>query len=1178
MVGVQCTYRCTETKQLAYPCTVVYFVRQILNQTENVFIMKHVIQNGNPSVNHRRNTLGNKATKPLKSFKTSILLTVALAIFGWGNALAQPANAPITRSALETMIRNGDDVTQVNTSEITDMNALFQDNSTFNQDISSWNVGNVTDMSFMFFNASSFNADLSQWDVGKVTTINSMFSGASAFNADLSQWDVGKVTTMAFMFSRAAAFNADLSEWNVGNVTTMRAMFRDAVAFNADLSQWDVGKVTNMSEMFENATAFNADLSDWDVGNVTTMRGMFDEARAFNADLSQWDVGKVTDMRNMFADASSFNADLSQWDVGNVTNMWGMFFDASSFNADLSGWNVCMVTDFAFFSGLAAAWTQPRPSFGTCIDPTNHPMDFTATVAGPDQIDLSWTDATGTVIPTGYIIYANETGSFTAPTDGISPSPDANLSDGSAVATVAHGGRATQIFRRLTAGTTYHFQIWAYHGTGSRINYLTDPAGPTVSAVPIHPQPDSQPTVFAATSPSPGQIDLSWTDATGANAPTGYVIYANETGTFTVPTDGTAPVVDDDLSNGPAVVTVDQGTGTYSFTGLAAGTTYHFQIWAYSNTGSNIDYVSDPVGPTASAVPIHSQPDSQPTVFAATSPSPGQIDLSWTDATGTNAPTGYVIYANETGSFTAPTDGTAPVVDDDLSDGSAVVTVAHGGGAVHSFTDLTAGTTYHFQIWAYHGTGSGINYLTDPASPTVSAVPIHPQPDSQPTVFAAASPSPGQIDLSWTDAAGANAPTGYVIYANETGSFTAPTDGTAPVVDDDLSNGSAVVTVDQGTGTYSFTGLAAGTTYHFQIWAYSNTGSNIDYVSDPAGPTASAVPIHPQPDSQPTVFAAASPSPGQIDLSWTDATGTNAPTGYVIYANETGSFTAPTDGTAPVVDDDLSNGEAVVTVDQDTGTYSFTDLTAGTTYHFQIWAYSNTGSNIDYVTDPAGPTVSAVPIHPQPDSQPTIFAAASPSPGQIDLSWTDATGTNAPTGYVIYANETGSFTVPTDGTAPVVDDDLSNGSAAVTVDQGTGTYSFTGLTAGTTYHFQIWAYSNTGSNIDYVSDPAGPTVSVTMEITSTEGEDQPSVFALEQNYPNPFNPSTTISYSLADHGKVSLSVHNLLGQKVAQLVNEAKVAGSYNVTWNASGAGSGVYYYRLEAGGQVLTRKMMLVK
>lgn len=95
---------------------------------------------------------------------------------------------------------------------------------------------------------------------------------------------------------------------------------------------------------------------------------------------------------------------------------------------------------------------------------------------------------------------------------------------------------------------------------------------------------------------------------------------------------------------------------------------------------------------------------------------------------------------------------------------------------------------------------------------------------------------------------------------------------------------------------------------------------------------------------------------------------------------------------------------------------------------------------------------------------------------------------------------------------------------------------------------------------------------------SNEPGDTPLSFGLEQNYPNPFNPSTTINYTIAKSGQVSLSVYNLMGQKVAELVNEVKGEGSYNVSWNAAGAASGMYYYRLEAAGQTLTRKMTLIK
>ncbi len=84
-------------------------------------------------------------------------------------------------------------------------------------------------------------------------------------------------------------------------------------------------------------------------------------------------------------------------------------------------------------------------------------------------------------------------------------------------------------------------------------------------------------------------------------------------------------------------------------------------------------------------------------------------------------------------------------------------------------------------------------------------------------------------------------------------------------------------------------------------------------------------------------------------------------------------------------------------------------------------------------------------------------------------------------------------------------------------------------------------------------------------------------YNLSQNYPNPFNPETRIAYSIAKNSLVKLSVYNVLGQKVAELINKQQAPGSYHITWNAGDLSSGVYFYRLEAGDYTRTLKMMLL-
>ena len=89
---------------------------------------------------------------------------------------------------------------------------------------------------------------------------------------------------------------------------------------------------------------------------------------------------------------------------------------------------------------------------------------------------------------------------------------------------------------------------------------------------------------------------------------------------------------------------------------------------------------------------------------------------------------------------------------------------------------------------------------------------------------------------------------------------------------------------------------------------------------------------------------------------------------------------------------------------------------------------------------------------------------------------------------------------------------------------------------------------------------------------------QPTEYALMQNYPNPFNPTTIIRYQLPTASMVQLEVFDVLGKKVASLVNSKQAAGDYSVLFDASSLSSGVYFYRLQASQFVQTKKMLLVK
>ncbi|MFQ6115783.1 MAG: right-handed parallel beta-helix repeat-containing protein, partial [bacterium] len=106
----------------------------------------------------------------------------------------------------------------------------------------------------------------------------------------------------------------------------------------------------------------------------------------------------------------------------------------------------------------------------------------------------------------------------------------------------------------------------------------------------------------------------------------------------------------------------------------------------------------------------------------------------------------------------------------------------------------------------------------------------------------------------------------------------------------------------------------------------------------------------------------------------------------------------------------------------------------------------------------------------------------------------------------------------------------------------------------------------------------------TWDVTGVKDHDNmPRTYRLSQNYPNPFNPETHIEYDLPKKSEVKLTVYNMLGQKIVTLVNKEQGAGSYSVVWHGKNdngvmVSSGIYFYRIEAGDFIRTKKMLLLK
>jgi hypothetical protein len=130
-----------------------------------------------------------------------------------------------------------------------------------------------------------------------------------------------------------------------------------------------------------------------------------------------------------------------------------------------------------------------------------------------------------------------------------------------------------------------------------------------------------------------------------------------------------------------------------------------------------------------------------------------------------------------------------------------------------------------------------------------------------------------------------------------------------------------------------------------------------------------------------------------------------------------------------------------------------------------------------------------------------------------------------------------------------------------------------GLTVNARYYWRVAA-----------RDPAGwgpfsprSTFQTTVTDVAVEAE-LPRTFALAQNYPNPFNPSTRIEFDVPRESHVRLDVYNLLGERIATLVDETRSAGIHSVQFDASALPSGLYLYRMSAGELTFVRKMILTR
>ncbi|MEO8209060.1 MAG: endonuclease [bacterium] len=222
-------------------------------------------------------------------------------------------------------------------------------------------------------------------------------------------------------------------------------------------------------------------------------------------------------------------------------------------------------------------------------------------------------------------------------------------------------------------------------------------------------------------------IQLNWSDATGAQLPSGYLIMAYNKNNYFIPVDGSVYSNDTVLTDGYSLINIPYANGnTYNFSNLIQNTSYYFTIFSYNGSGSQINYKINGTFPQTNSTitsGLAAEPSNYISNFASSNISSSSIQLNWTDALpGAQIPSGYLISANNNNNFIAPSDGVTYTDDINLADGNAIVNISYNAANSYAFNNLFSNTNYYFKIYSYNGADTQINYKTNGTVPFLNEI------------------------------------------------------------------------------------------------------------------------------------------------------------------------------------------------------------------------------------------------------------------------------------------------------------------------------------------------------------------------------------------------------------------------------------------------------------------------
>ncbi|MFH0867269.1 MAG: lamin tail domain-containing protein, partial [Bacteroidota bacterium] len=647
------------------------------------------------------------------------------------------------------------------------------------------------------------------------------------------------------------------------------------------------------------------------------------------------------------------------------------------------------------------------------IEPTNQPTGLSATVSSSSQINLSWTDAaTGSQSPDYYLIKAKTTAFVDPddnPVDGTDPDADNNMGDGSGIFKVAHGVQSLNVLG-LSASTHYYFKMWPYTNSGANINFKTDGTAPTCDA-----------TTNAASSICATDLIISEYYEGASNDK--YVEIFNNTGSSV------------DLSN------------------------YKISIYFNGSTTASNIALSGTLDDGSVFIIAHSDADGA--IQSAADQTSGSIAFNGDDAIALrNLDNDLIDVIGQIGN------------DPGTEWGSGLTSTADN--TLVRISTITSGDTNGADSFDPSTEWNGYSNTTTYMGSHTMTCSIKEEPSNQPTSFSQGIVTSTAIPLTWSAAAdGDQAPDGYLIKLN-VGTIEDPVDGVDPANLTEATSGAAnkKVTPGSATSTTSFTGMTAGTMYNYKIYSYTNSSANIDF--NLSSPPSIYYATLPENITSPFISVTGSTT---ASISWTKP-GSYSDENHstLVFMKESSSITegTPTDAPSGYTASSIfeagttyeNDGSAFCIYNNDGNNVSVSGLDANTTYHVLIYTVVDAGNHNSTNSYSSGVTTSGTTAKAEPSNHPTDFASEIATSSAIELTWTDAIGSQLPDAYLIKLSKGGFDEIfsPVDGTAEADGDSTHN------INYGEETYTFTGLNDSTIYFFKIYPYTNSGTNINYKTD------------------------------------------------------------------------------------------------------------